>query len=183
MNVGPVPSDASVYARSIASTSWPSICRARQPNASARAAYASPSHWSMVGPRCPSRFMSRIATRFRTPWNDAFSMASHTDPSATSESPIRTQTRPPVSSRRMASAIPSPTGRPCPSEPVATSIHGMPLPGTGCPCTGEPNFRKLRSCSSVMAPIAFSTENISGEAWPFDRTKRSLARLFGSATS
>jgi hypothetical protein len=34
-----------------------------------------------------------------------------------------------------------------------------------------------------MAPTAFRIENMSGDAWPFDRTKRSFARPFGSATS
>jgi len=81
------------------------------------------------------------------------------------------------------SAIPSAIGRPWPSDPVATSIHGISGSGAGCPCTGDPNRRNDSSCSSPIAPTAFNTEKISGDAWPFDRTKRSFARLFGSATS
>ena len=96
--------------------------------------------------------MSRMPTRFRAPWKDAFSIASQTDPSATSESPISTQTRPGSPSSRMARAMPSPMGRPCPSDPVATSTHGMPGTGTGCPWTGEPNLRNVSSCASSIAP-------------------------------
>jgi hypothetical protein len=40
-----------------------------------------PPHSSIVGPRCPSRFMSRMPMRLRASWNDAFSIASQTDPS------------------------------------------------------------------------------------------------------
>ena len=129
----------------------------------------------MVGPRCPSRFMSRIATRLPAPWNQAFAMASHTDPSAASESPIRTHTRAGLSSIFIASAMPRPMGRPWPSDPVATSIHGISGNGTGWPSSGLPSLRNERSCSSVMAPTAFRTEYMRGEAWPLDRTKRSLA--------
>ncbi len=110
-------------------------------------------------------------------------MASHTEPSADSESPSSTHTLAGMPSILIASAIPSPIGSPWPSEPVATSTHGMSGSGTGCPWTGDPNFRNVISCSSVIAPIAFRTENMSGEAWPFDRTNRSFASAFGSATS
>ena len=90
------------------------------------------------------------------PWNDTASIASHTDPSATSESPSSTHTRPSVPSRRIASAMPSPTARPWPSEPVATSIHGISGIGAGWPCSGEPSFRSESSSASPNAPIAFS---------------------------
>ncbi len=124
-----------------------------------------------------------IPIRLSAPWYEAFSIASHTEPSATSESPIRHQTRAGIASIFIASAIPSANGSPWPSEPVATSIHGISGSGTGCPCTADPNRRKVSSCSSVIAPTAFRTENIRGDAWPFDSTNRSFARLLGSATS
>ena len=54
-------------------------------------------------------------------WNDAVSMASQTDPSAISESPTITQTCPGEPSSRIENAIPTPIGRPCPSDPVATT--------------------------------------------------------------
>ncbi len=127
--------------------------------------------------------MSRMPIRLRAPWNDAFSMASHTDPSATSESPISTQTRPGRSSSPIASAMPSPIGRPCPSDPVATSTHGISGTGAGWPWMGEPNLRNVRSCASSIAPIAFRTLKNSGDAWPFDSTNRSLPRFDGSSTS
>ena len=69
--------------------------------------------------------------RFPTSWNAAVSAASHTEPSADSESPSSTHTRPPVPSSRIASAIPSPTASPWPSEPVATSTHGSSGIGAG----------------------------------------------------
>ena len=124
-----------------------------------------------------------IPIRLSAPWCEAFSIASHTEPSATSESPIRHQTRAGIASIFIASAIPSAIGSPWPSDPVATSIHGISGSGAGCPCTGDPNRRNVSSCSSVIAPTAFRTENIRGDAWPFDRTNRSFARLLGSATS
>ena len=55
-----------------------------------------------------------------------------------------------------ASATPTAIGRPWPSEPVATSTHGMI--GTGWPSNFEPNLRKLSRSSSVIAPAAFSSE-------------------------
>src|SRR6266542_1656583 len=110
-------------------------------------------------------------------------MVSHTDPSITSESPIRTQVRPGSPSSRMARAIPRPTGSPCPSDPVATSTHGISGTGAGWPWTGLPNLRKLMSSSSLSAPIALSTEYSSGDAWPFERMNRSLPRSLGSSTS
>ena len=83
------------------------------------------------------------------------------------------------SSSRIASAMPSPIGSPWPSEPVATSTHGISGSGAGWPCSGGPIRRSESSCSSVIAPIAFSAEYSSGEACPFDRTNRS----FGPAAS
>ena len=127
--------------------------------------------------------MSRMPIRLRAPWNDAFAMASHTDPSTISESPIRTHTRPGRSSRRMAKAIPRPIGNPCPRDPVATSTQGISGTGAGWPWRGLPNLRKESSSSSAIAPSAFNTEYSNGEAWPFDRMKRSFPGFFGSSTS
>ena len=59
----PVVERASSYARSIASTSWPSISIAAQPNDSTRRLYESMSQPCIVSPRWPSRLMSRIAVR------------------------------------------------------------------------------------------------------------------------
>ena len=75
--------------------------------------------------------MSRIAVTLLAPWNAVASIASHTDPSAISESPNSTHTRAAMSSIRIASAIPSPAASPCPREPVATSTHGNPSTGAG----------------------------------------------------
>ncbi len=127
--------------------------------------------------------MSRMATRLRTPWYPPVSIASQTEPSAASESPISTQTRPGRASTRMARAIPRPIGSPWPSEPVATSTHGISGTGAGWPWSGLRNFRNDSNSSSVMAPMAFSTAYMRGDAWPLDRTNRSLARCFGSSTS
>ena len=66
--VGPSAADASVYAASIAATSCPSISIVRHPYACARRANRSPFQPCIVGPRWPSRFMSRIATRSSTWW-------------------------------------------------------------------------------------------------------------------
>ena len=72
---------------------------------------------------------------------------------------------------------------PGPSEPVATSIHGSSGTGAGWPWIGDPKRRRLSSCSSEMAPIAFSVEYSAGAACPFDMTNRSLASDRGSSTS
>ena len=127
--------------------------------------------------------MSRIPIRSRAWWNEAFAIASQMEPSTISESPISTHTLPGRVSMRIASAIPRPTGSPCPRDPVATSTHGISGTGAGWPWTGEPNFRKDSNSSSVIAPIALKTENSRGDAWPFDSTNRSFPGFFGSSTS
>ena len=97
--------------------------------------------------------MSRIAVRLSSFAYAACSNASHIDPSASSLSPQRHQTRyGSRSSRLPASATPTEIGSPCPSEPVATSTHG--IFGVGCPSSREPNLRKVSSSSSVIAPAA-----------------------------
>ena len=55
-----------------------------------------------------------------------------------------------------ASPIPTENGRPWPSEPVATSTHG--IAGVGWPCSREPKTRKVSSSSSVIAPAALYIE-------------------------
>jgi hypothetical protein len=65
------------------------------------------------------------------PWKDVASIASHTDPSAISESPSMTHTFASMPSIRIASAIPRPTASPWPSEPDATSTQGRSGRGTG----------------------------------------------------
>ena len=105
-------------------------------------------------------------------------MASHIDPSAISLSPQITQTRNgSLSSCLPASAIPTPIGRPCPSEPVATSTHGST--GVGWPSRREPNCRYVPNSSSLRTPAARKSPYTSGEAWPFEKIRRSFAGLFG----
>ena len=106
-------------------------------------------------------------------------------PSPPTPSPRRPRS-PPSGTRRGRDAVhlhrerhPERIGRPWPSDPVATSIHGISGAGRGAPCTGDPNRRNDSSRSSPIAPTAFRTEKIRGDAWPFDRTNRSFARLFG----
>jgi hypothetical protein len=52
--------------------------------------------------------------------------------------------------------MPTPYGSPCPSEPVATSTHG--IAGVGWPCSRWPKVRKVSSSSSVIAPAALNIE-------------------------
>ena len=58
-------------------------------------------------------------------------MASQTEPSAISESPINTHVRPGRPSSLMDSDMPRPTASPWPSEPLATSIQGSSATGAG----------------------------------------------------
>jgi len=109
----------------MAATSWPSITIGSQPNAFTRAAYASTFHSSSVGPRWPSRLMSKIAVKFDRPSWPAWSRPSQIEPSASSLSPVRVHTwNGAFSGRFAASASPTAMGRPWPSDPVATSVHG-----------------------------------------------------------
>ncbi|TWH70484.1 hypothetical protein JD77_05509 [Micromonospora olivasterospora] len=105
------------------------------------------------------------------------------EPSAVSLSPHSTHTWNGRRSRYWpASAIPTPTGRPWPSDPVATSTQGSA--GVGCPCRREPNCRYVSTNSwSVIAPTALKTEYSSGEAWPLEKTRWSLPRWQASAQS
>ena len=66
-----------------------------------------------------------------TPWKEVLSIASQMEPSAISESPTSTQTRPGEPSIRIASAMPSPIASPCPREPVAASTQGSSGTGAG----------------------------------------------------
>src|SRR5256886_16521189 len=105
-------------------------------------------------------------------------MASQIEPSASSESPHSTQTWYGSLSRYWpASATPTPIGRPWPSEPVATSTHGMT--GVGWPCRREPNLRQGISSASGMAPTALNLAEDSGDAWPLEEIKWSLVGSFG----
>ena len=107
----------------------------------------------MVSPVWPSRFTSTIATRLSSSQWEAWSNASQIEPSAISLSPHRHQTRDGERSKRLAaSASPAATGRPCPSDPVATSTQGST--GVGWPSSRLPSLRKLSSSSSVIAPAA-----------------------------
>ena len=79
------------------------------------------------------------------------------EPSAISLSPQSTHTRYGSRSKRLpASATPTPIGRPWPSDPVATSTHGMI--GVGCPSSRLPSLRNVSSSSSVTAPHALKRE-------------------------
>ena len=78
-----------------------------------------------------------------------------------------------------ASAMPTPTGSPWPSEPVAVSTHGSRR-GVGCPSSRLPSLRKVSSSSSSMAPAALYAAYSSGEACPLERTKRSLPGCCGA---
>ena len=95
---------------------------------------------TIVSPRWPSRLTSMIAVRLSSPKCAACSNASHIEPSAISLSPQSTHTRLGRCSRCFAaSAIPTPIGRPWPSEPVATSTQGMR--GVGWPSSMLPSLR------------------------------------------
>jgi hypothetical protein len=48
--------------------------------------------------------------------------------------------------------MPTPYGRPCPSEPVATSTHG--IRGVGWPSKMLENWRYVSSSSSEITPAA-----------------------------
>ena len=140
MTVGrPVVPAASASARSISATDarrsrW---CASR--SAAIRRAYAAVSQPCRVGPRWPSRFTSMITVRLSSPVQAACSNASQIDPSASSLSPHRTQTRYGSWSRnRPAMASPTPAGRPSPSDPVATSTQGSR--GVGCPSSRLPGL-------------------------------------------
>ena len=125
------------------------------PNASARATYPSRSQPSMVSRVWPSRFTSTITVRLSSPDQPACWNASQIEPSAISESPQSTHTLYGNRSRCLpASARPTPTGRPWPSEPVATSVGGMR--GVGWPSSLLSRLRKVSSSSSVIAPTALS---------------------------
>ena len=113
---------------SIASTSWPSISIACQPNASAR---------PRVGVEVPA--VHRLAALAepvdvedrdrgcRARRSAACSNASQIEPSAISLSPQQHPDAVRAAGRAACRRAPSPTpiGRPWPSEPVATSTHGM----------------------------------------------------------
>ena len=97
-----------------------------------------------------------IAVRLSRSAKAACSNASHIEPSAISESPHRHHTRyGSRSSRLPASATPTAIGRPCPSEPVATSVGGMR--GVGWPSRRESSLRKVSSSASSMIPAALSS--------------------------
>ena len=123
-----------------------------------------------------------IATRLSSSKCAACSNASQTEPSAISLSPQSTQTR--YGSRSSflpASAMPTPNGSPCPSDPVATSTHGMT--GVGCPSSSGRTCGSVRSSSSEIAPAARNIEYSRGDAWPFEKTSWSLCGSFGLSKS
>ena len=111
------------------------------------------------------------------------SRASQIEPSAISLSPHRTQTRYGSSSRYLpASATPTASGSPWPSEPVATSTQGST--GVGCPSSRDPNRRyPVISSSSETTPTALKIEYSRGEACPLEKIRWSLAALPGSSQS
>ena len=97
-----------------------------------------------------------IAVRLSSPSQPACWKASHIEPSAISESPHSTHVRNgSLSSERPAIATPTPTGRPWPSDPVATSVGG--IRGVGWPSSRDPSLRNVSSSSSSIAPTALST--------------------------
>ena len=107
---------------------------------------------SMVGALCPSRFTSTVAIRLPSRSLAAMDAASQTDPSATSPSPSSTQMRRSLPSNRQACAMPTPTLRPCPRDPVATSTNGSVV--GGWPSRSESIRRRLSSSSSAMYPTS-----------------------------
>ena len=91
-------------------------------------------------------------------------MASHTDPSLTSPSPIRQKNAvlARFSKYLLAYAIPAVLHRPCPSEPVPTSTHGNR--GVGCPSKSLSIFLSVSNYSRDTIPAsahAASTESPS----------------------
>src|SRR5258708_26427011 len=105
------------------------------------------------------------------------------DPSAISLSPHSTQTRYGRRSRYLpASATPTPSGSPWPSDPVATSTHGST--GVGWPSRRDPKRRyPVISSSSETTPTALYTEYSSGDAWPLEKIRWSLLSLSGLSQS
>src|SRR5207249_12257510 len=79
--------------------------------------------------------------------------------------------------------IPSPIASPWPRDPVATSTQGNSGIGAGCPWSGEPCLRRVRSSSSPKAPIPFSVAQRTGAAGAFDRMNRSYDGDAGPLTS
>ena len=77
--------------------------------------------------------------------------------------------------------MPTPAGRPRPSEPVATSTQGSR--GVGWPSSLLPRARKLSSSSSPSTPAARYIAYSSGEAWPLEKISRSLPGWSGTVKS
>src|SRR3569833_96893 len=100
-------------------------------------------------------------------------------PSAISESPRTTHVRKGSLSTYLPSrAMPTPIGRPCPSEPVATSTH-FRVCGFGWPSRRLPNLRRVSSSASSMAPAALYIEYSTGHAWPLLKIRWSLLGFLG----
>src|SRR2546421_7975454 len=81
-------------------------------------------------------------------------------------------------SRCAASALPSPAERPWPSDPVATSTHG--IRGVGWPSRSLSSLRSVRRSFSLRIPHSAYADHSTGAACPFERTNRSFAGLCGS---
>src|SRR5882724_2452055 len=74
--------------------------------------------------------------------------------------------------------MPTPTLKPCPSEPVATSTKDSR--GVGCPSRSLFNSRNVFRCSRGKSPNSAQAAYSSGAACPFDKIKRSLLAYRGS---
>src|SRR4029077_13831814 len=74
-------------------------------------------------------------------------------------------------------AMPMPTGRPCPNEPVAISTNDKR--GVGWPSRSDVNVRNFKRSLFGKRPASAQAAYSSGAAWPFDSTNRSLLRAFG----
>ena len=76
-------------------------------------------------------------------------------------------------------ARPSEMDSPWPSDPVAASMPGHRT-RSGCPCSGEPNFRSVESQSRGIVPTRASAAYTIGTQCPFDRMNRSRSGQSGS---
>ena len=77
-------------------------------------------------------------------------------------------------------AMPTAIESPWPSDPVAASMPGHRM-RSGCPCSGEPNFRSVPSWSSGKNPSLASAAYTIGMQCPFESTNRSRSGQCGSS--
>src|SRR6266545_3022528 len=179
-----VPRSRTVSASSSASRtwamSWPSISRTFHPNALHFEPTGSMSRMFTTLSDCWTWFWSRITQRFDRPCLPPSMAASHSWPAWDSPSPTMQYTRQSAPSSLPAMAMPTAIDSPWPSDPVAASMPGHRI-RSGCPWSGEPNLRRVHSCSSSKNPRLASAAYTIGTQCPFDSTNRSRSGQWGSS--